>query len=704
MPPTNARCVSLMSTASNNPMRWFWAPPIRVAYFSSPRIPGVVFRVSRTFVLVPSTGLTNRAVIVAMPLRCCRKFRLTRSALRMPRAGPYSRATIWSSWTFSPSLVLASNWMRSWTISKTRWVTLRPAIPPSSLHTILPRHVMSPGITASVVTSPAPMSSASADWMSASIVSGESASVMGSNVMVNVGSSLLLHDEIAMPFITAVGVVRTDVAAARFRAGQRGSADQRGRRRRRVELQCRDASIVSCHIDEFTTGVQCAAEACGVAHDAGSVPQGCLQPREASMRALVIGHLGRRAAGCRNAPRRRLRGVREGGVCRAVRKHHRLEQAIAGQPVGAVHSATGALPAGVQPGHCRGTTQVGAYTADHVVRGGRDGDAVTADVEAVLHAGAVDRGEAHAHTVDRRAVQVHVRGAAAVQFVPNGARHDIPAGELAACVGVEQEPPSCLVHNDSAFAAHGLADKKPRCALKGKRGGMKLDEFHARDVSTSAVGQRDSVTGGRVRVRGVRPQSPGATAGEDHAVGHNPLGSARVHVGPLEADAASISIGQEAIDVGVLHDADVERAKPRNQRGFDFQSRAVPARVQDARAGVCCLTRQQQLSILRVESDAPVDQLTDSRRSLLDQHANGLRMAQPASSRDGVVVMLLRAVVIADSSGDAALSPAAAAVFEAAFGDHRDTRAGCGDKRRTQTRDAAADHDEVETDRHVATA
>ena len=42
----NARWLSLMSTASNRPLRWFQPPPQRTAYFSRRRQPGVVLRVS----------------------------------------------------------------------------------------------------------------------------------------------------------------------------------------------------------------------------------------------------------------------------------------------------------------------------------------------------------------------------------------------------------------------------------------------------------------------------------------------------------------------------------------------------------------------------------------------------------------------------------------------------------------------------------
>src|SRR6202171_4671479 len=108
---------------------------------------------------------------------------------------------------------------------------LKPAITPSCLHTILPRQVMSAGMTAWVVTSPAPTSSASAASMSMSMLSDESASVMGLKVTVKACSSVLVHDEVAMPLIACLGEIRTEMAAAALLSSQGGRAQQRGRRR-----------------------------------------------------------------------------------------------------------------------------------------------------------------------------------------------------------------------------------------------------------------------------------------------------------------------------------------------------------------------------------------------------------------------------------------------------------------------------------------
>ena len=61
--------LSLIRMPSYNPIRWLVPPPIRTAYFSSNRQPGVVFRVSRTLAFVHSTAVAYSRVSVAIPLR-----------------------------------------------------------------------------------------------------------------------------------------------------------------------------------------------------------------------------------------------------------------------------------------------------------------------------------------------------------------------------------------------------------------------------------------------------------------------------------------------------------------------------------------------------------------------------------------------------------------------------------------------------------
>ena len=70
-------------------------------------------------------------------------------------------------------------------------------------------------------------------------------------------------------------------------------------------------------------------------------------------------------------------------------------------------------------------------------------------------------------------------------------------------------------------------------------------------------------------------------------------------------------------------------AQAPDQRGLDLESGAVTTRMQDARARVRGLLREQQFAVLRVECDTPVNQLADARRTFLDKHAHRIGMANP---------------------------------------------------------------------------
>ncbi len=59
----SATWLSLISTASNKPVRWLCPPPRRTAYFSNLRQPGVVLRVSYSRALVPCDCLHKLACL-----------------------------------------------------------------------------------------------------------------------------------------------------------------------------------------------------------------------------------------------------------------------------------------------------------------------------------------------------------------------------------------------------------------------------------------------------------------------------------------------------------------------------------------------------------------------------------------------------------------------------------------------------------------
>ena len=96
-----------------------------------------------------------------------------------------------------------------------------------------------------------------------------------------------------------------------------------------------------------------------------------------------------------------------------------------------------------------------------------------------------------------------------------------------------------------------------------------------------------------------------------------------------------------------------------------------------------------------LEARAPVEQLAHVRGPLLDEHAYGLLVAQPVARANRVGRVQLRAVVVADRRGDAALRVAGVALVRIGLGQHGDAPGRRERDGRPQSRDAAADDQEV---------
>ena len=165
--PATSTWLSLIIAASHSPMRWFDPPPMRTAYFSSWRNPGIVLRVSSSVQSGLSIARTYSATIVAMPERCWTVFRALRSAVSMARALPSSRIRSVPAATLSPSATRSSILISGSSARKKASATPRPATSIVSRVSMTPAKRAPTGITLSLVTSrpppgsPSPRSSAS---------------------------------------------------------------------------------------------------------------------------------------------------------------------------------------------------------------------------------------------------------------------------------------------------------------------------------------------------------------------------------------------------------------------------------------------------------------------------------------------------------------------------------------------------------------
>src|SRR6478672_952567 len=113
------------------------------------------------------------------------------------------------------------------------------------------------------------------------------------------------------------------------------------------------------------------------------------------------------------------------------------------------------------------------------------------------------------------------------------------------------------------------------------------------------------------------------------------------------------------------------------------------------------LPREDQISALAVEFRPPIDKLLDVLRSLCDQRLNRRLIAQPGTGDKSVPLVEIRIIVLRQDDRHAALRVFGVRFAGLVFGEDSDlSAAGCELDRGAQTRDAAADDDEVRFEGH----
>ena len=164
-----------------------------------------------------------------------------------------------------------------------------------------------------------------------------------------------------------------------------------------------------------------------------------------------------------------------------------------------------------------------------------------------------------------------------------------------------------------------------------------------------------------------------------------------------ERDAADAAVfDQQLRDERVMNRLDRRQAAdalPEHAADFPARSRrrhaAPAARCAPPRA------RARASTCVPLEARAPVEQLAHVRRPLLDEHAYGLLVAQPVARANRVGRVQLRTVVVADRRGDAALRVAGVALVRIGLRQHGDAPGRRERDGRPQSRDAAADDQEI---------
>jgi hypothetical protein len=226
---------------------------------------------------------------------------------------------------------------------------------------------------------------------------------------------------------------------------------------------------------------------------------------------------------------------------------------------------------------------------------------------------------------------------------------------------------------------------------------MKLHELHSGDIGSGCVRKRDTVAGCACGVGGARPQPSRSTAGEDDRVARHAVPPLGLTVQPLDSNAATVAVDKKASNMRVFDNSDRRLPDAPDQRAFYLEPRSITVRMNDTRARVRGLSSQQQLAILSVEGDTPVNQLPNACRTFFNEHAHCIWMAQASTCGDRVVEVLLRRVLGANCCSNATLCPSAAAIVQLSFCEQRHASARCSGQCRDETCNAASDYNEIES-------
>ncbi len=183
--------------------------------------------------------------------------------------------------------------------------------------------------------------------------------------------------------------------------------------------------------------------------------------------------------------------------------------------------------------------------------------------------------------------------------------------------------------------------------------------------------------------------SPVATAGVGGLAEHlaGTAGGQQCGAGAhLMAAPVGVEVAHAAREAGIDDDLGDERVID----GVDRRQRAdaIPEHAADLAAGrVACMqdaadavrglaAERQPPSRVEVELRAPLDQLTDVGRTVLDQHADRLFVAEAVAGADRIRRVQRGAVVVAHRRGDAALRVAGVAFGGCRLGEDEDAARG----------------------------
>jgi hypothetical protein len=263
-----------------------------------------------------------------------------------------------------------------------------------------------------------------------------------------------------------------------------------------------------------------------------------------------------------------------------------------------------------------------------------------------------DRGEALGEVLQAGRVQPEVLDVLLEHAGGDGPADLVPRQQLvdeALALGVAQQ---------GAVTPQRLREQGPRHGGVVEGGGVELLELDVGHGHPRPQRHGDPVARSLRRVGGDGEQLAVAARGHEHVAGSHldalaPLG--RRHHPP-----AATAVHDQIEGEGALVDGSTGLLDGLHQRAFDLGAGGGTPGVDDPGQGVAALTRQLELPVgVAVERRTEGDELMDPGRPLVDQHPDGVDVAEAGPRREGVGQVQIGRVGVAAAQhrGDASLGP-----------------------------------------------
>ena len=343
---------------------------------------------------------------------------------------------------------------------------------------------------------------------------------------------------------------------------------------------------------------------------------------------------------------------------------HPLQQRIGRQTVGPMHSGTGDLAGGPEPGQRTGTIEIGDDATAQVMRRRGDGKPVATRVESGFFERTGDRGKAFDEMIESGRVEPamidiefeHAPGHRPTHLITREQFIDkLDTG------GVTQQ---------RAMAAQRLGEQRPGHAGMMQRRGMELDELDIGHRNTGPQSHGHAVASGLDRVGRDGEELASSTSGEQHMTGPNHSRDARA-IGRPHAHAAPC-LNDEVERELVLVDGRRRPTNRGNEGPFDLGASGSTAGVHDTSQRMTTFAGEfESTLIVPIERGTQRDEIANPARTFLDEHPHGVDVAEPGTGGQRVGQMQIGGIGIATQNcGHPALGPAGGGLLEITLGEH----------------------------------